>query len=189
MSARQTYDGQNTRVVVDDSVLYTIYTDRIARAAAREEMQDVVYSVAQLGRRVQEMERTQYVQSRREAEERQTAGLDIQFDKVEQGLNRLAQAEDLSEQLQRTTPLLKCMDHIFALYRSEEDRYRRQLLLKLRSALKLNCTHQMFTPQQLEVVSGLVRCLRGQSVTKREVLAALDRLEDVELSPFPVLED
>ena len=47
----------------------------------------------------------------------------------------------------------------------------------------------MFTDKQIDVLIKLAEELKIPSLEKKQVLAALDCLMDVDLSPFPSLED
>ena len=120
--------------------------------------------------------------------DKQRAELELQHDKLKLELEQLRRAGALSEQFQRTTPILKRMDQIFKLYDPQKDKYRRQVILKLRSALKLNRTSG-FTPEQLDVLDDLIEQIGKDEITKKEVFQVLDRLEDSGLSPFPPLEE
>lgn len=117
------------------------------------------------------------------------AVLSAQCEKLLGYLEYLRGLEDIREQLQYSTLALKHLDKMFAACSGETERFHRQLILKLRSAVKLNCDKDLFTEKQIDTLEDLVKGLQGPELKKDQVLMALDRLIDVDLSPFPSLED
>lgn len=104
-------------------------------------------------------------------------------------IDALRGREYIEDQFQHTTPVLMEIDKIFELYSGSSDRFRKQLILKLRSALKLNCLEQIFTNEQVALLLEIVDRLRAPVVEKQDVLDSLDELMDCDLSPFPSLEE
>lgn len=113
----------------------------------------------------------------------------IHYDKLSEAINALYGLDDLIKQFQYSTLVLKEIDSIFELYSSEQDKYRKQFILKLRSALKLNSSKKIFTDEQVGLLSRAAMLLREPTVGKKDVLMFLADLEDSDLSPFPQLED
>lgn len=115
--------------------------------------------------------------------------LSLQCGRLQEYLTNLRGLEDLREQLQYSTLVLKELDRIFALCNEKNGRFHRQLILKLRSAIKLNCDKFLFTDKQVDILAKLAEELKIPDLNKNHVLTALDCLMDVDLSPFPNLED
>lgn len=111
------------------------------------------------------------------------------YEKLSAYIDNLRSREYLDDQFQHTTPILLEIDKIFELYSGNSNRFRRQLILKLRSALKLNCLEQLFTEEQITILLTIVERLRAPMVEKQDVLDSLDELIDCGLSPFPSLEE
>ncbi len=115
--------------------------------------------------------------------------LSLQCGCLQEYLTYLRGLEDIREQLQYSTLVLKELDRMFAFCSEKTGRFHRQLILKLRSAIKLNCDKFLFTDKQIDVLVKLAEELKMPGMEKKQVLAALDCLMDVDLSPFPNLED
>lgn len=111
------------------------------------------------------------------------------YEKLSTYINSLRGREFVDDQFQHTNPVLLEIDKIFALYSEKSDRFRKQLILKLRSAVKLNCLFQPFTDAQIDLLIAIVNRLRLPAVEKSDVLDCLDKLMDCDLSPFPTLEE
>lgn len=111
------------------------------------------------------------------------------YEKLYACVDALRGREYIEDQFQHTTPILMEIDRIFKLYSESSDQFRKQLILKLRSALKLNCLEQLFTDEQVTLLLGIVDRLRAPVVEKQDVLDSLDELMDCDLSPFPSLEE
>lgn len=111
------------------------------------------------------------------------------YEKLSTYINSLRGRECIDDQFQHTTPVLSEIDKIFALYSEESDRFRRQLILKLRSAVKLNRLDQLFTDAQIDLLVTIVERLQLPAVEKSDVLGCLNELMDCDLSPFPTLEE
>jgi len=115
--------------------------------------------------------------------------LSLQCGRLLEELSYFRGLEDILEQLQYATLVLKTLDRMFDGCDEKTGRFHRQLILKLRSAIKLNCDKDLFTEKQIDMLVELAGKLRMSDLNKEQVLAALDRLMDVDLSPFPSLED
>lgn len=111
------------------------------------------------------------------------------YEKLSTYINSLRGRECIDDQFQHTTLVLLEIDKIFALYSEGSDRFRRQLILKLRSAVKLNRLDQLFTDAQIDLFVTIVERLQLPAVEKSDVLDCLDELMDCDLSPFPTLEE
>lgn len=111
------------------------------------------------------------------------------YEKLCAYIDALRDREYIEDQFQHTTPILMEIDEIFELYSASSDQFRKQLILKLRSALKLNCLEQLFTDAQITLLLAIVERLRAPVVKKQDVLDTLDELMDCGLSPFPELEE
>lgn len=111
------------------------------------------------------------------------------YEKLSTYINSLRGRECIDDQFQHTTPVLLEIDKIFALYSEGSDRFRRQLILKLRSAVKLNRLDQLFTDAQIDLFVTIVERLQLPAVEKSDVLGCLNELMDCDLSPFPTLEE
>lgn len=116
-------------------------------------------------------------------------GLLRHYERLSAYINSLRGRECIDDQFQHTTPVLLEIDRIFALYSEGSDRFRRQLILKLRSAVKLNCLDQLFTDGQIDLLIAIVNRLRLPALEKTDVLNCLDELMDCDLPPFPSLEE
>ena len=115
--------------------------------------------------------------------------LPLQCGCLQEYLTNLRGLEDLREQLQYSTLVLRELDKLFAFCNEKNGRFHRQLILKLRSAIKLNCDKFLFTDKQIDILAKLAEELKIPDLNKNQVLTALDCLMDVDLSPFPNLED
>ena len=115
--------------------------------------------------------------------------LPLQCGRLQEYLTNLRGLEDLREQLQYSTLVLRELDKLFAFCNEKNGRFHRQLILKLRSAIKLNCDKFLFTDKQIDILAKLAEELKIPDLNKNQVLTALDCLMDVDLSPFPNLED
>lgn len=115
--------------------------------------------------------------------------LSLQSGRLQEYLTNLQGLEDIREQLQYSTLVLKELDRLFALCDEKQGRFQRQLILKLRSAIKLNCDKFLFTDKQIDTLVQLAEELKIPDLNKEQVLTALVRLMDVDLSPFPNLEE
>lgn len=111
------------------------------------------------------------------------------YDKLFNTITILHTIDDIRDQVQYTTIALQQIDQIFSHYSLEQDKYRKQLILKLRSALKLNSTKKLFTTEQIKLLENVILRLQGPTVKKQDVWDVLGNLEDSDLSPFPELED
>lgn len=140
-----------------------------------------------MSERVEQLERKSITSAKKETNP--GVNLPLHYDKLCKAIGDLYGFDDIREQFQYSTLVLKEIDSIFELYSSEEDKYRKQLILKLRSALKLNSSKKIFTKEQIGILNSVVERLRNRTVDKGDVLEILDDLENSDLSPFPQLED
>lgn len=129
------------------------------------------------------------LEERNNVSSNQDVVLSLQCDRLQEYLTCFRGLEDIREQLQYSTLVLKELDRIFAFCNEKTGRFHRQLILKLRSAVKLNCDKFLFTDQQIDVLVEQAEKLKIPGLEKKQVLAALECLMDADLSPFPNLED
>lgn len=115
--------------------------------------------------------------------------LSSQYDKLSAGIDALRLCDSTADQYQHITPILRQIDRLFEGYEKNADRQRRRLILKLRSALKLNCLEQVFSEAQIDLLLSVVKCLRKPVVEAKDVETCLGELMDADLSPFPRLEE
>lgn len=110
-------------------------------------------------------------------------------DRILESIECLRGLKNISAQFQYSTQAIKEIDEIFTTYDKKTKRLHRQLILKLRSAIKLNCDKKLFTEEQINLLEELTENLRSIELKKNQVLAALDQLIDADLLPFPILDD
>ncbi len=108
----------------------------------------------------------------------------IYVEQLHSTLEALQGNENLSVQIQAVTQAIQYIDQLFAFYAENEGKYRKQLALKLRGALKLHCTKALFTDQQVSWLTHMVAYLERQSVGADEVWEVVTALEDIGLSTF-----
>lgn len=112
-----------------------------------------------------------------------------QCDRLLESIECLRGMKSISEQFQYSTQLLKELDKMFAACGEKAKCFHQQLILKLRSAIKLNCDKELFTEEQIHLLEELAEELRNPELEKEHILTVLDRLIDADLSPLPSLED
>lgn len=110
-------------------------------------------------------------------------------DRILESIECLRGLKSISAQFKYGTQAIKEIDEIFITYDEKTKQLHRQLILKLRSAIKLNCDKKLFTEEQINLLEELTENLRSIELKKNQVLAALDQLIDADLLPFPILED
>jgi len=108
-------------------------------------------------------------------------------EKLYSALEDLRNSEDLSVQIQTVARAIQYIDQLFAFYSENEDKYRKQLVLKLRGALKLHYTKALFTDRQINQLTDSAAYLERPSVGADEVWEVVTALEDIGLSTFPEL--